>query len=68
MKMPPWFQWVFAALSIVMAVDHILARFFDIGESQDNLFVTWCVMFFFWMLSLIQAKDAQPPPPDDASD
>ena len=68
MKIPSWFQWVFAALSIVMAVDHILARFFDIGESQDSLFVAWCAMFVFWILSLTQTKDAKPPPSDDTSD
>jgi hypothetical protein len=68
MKIPSWFQWVFAAISIIMAVDLILARFFGIGERQDSLFVAWCAMFVFWILSLTQIKDAKPPASDEASD
>ncbi len=67
MKIPSWYPWLFAAVSIVMAVDRILARFFDIGESDDAIFIGWCVMAFFWMLSLGSTKDAKPPSSDDAS-
>lgn len=36
--------WTYIVISVAMAVDVILARYFAIGESKDSLFVIWCAI------------------------
>ena len=49
--LPKWYLWLFTLVSIVMAVDRILARFFDIGDTKDSIFITWCAMFVLLLFS-----------------
>ena len=48
-----WYLWLFTLVSIVMAVDTILARFFDIGDTQDSISIGWWVMFVLLMFSIL---------------
>ena len=49
--LPKWYLWLFTLVSIVMAVDRILARFFDIGDTKDSIFISWCVLFVLLLFS-----------------
>ena len=51
--LPKWYLWLFTLVSIVMAVDTILARFFDIGDTQDSISIGWWVMFVLLMFSIL---------------
>ena len=51
--LPKWYLWLFTLVSIVMAVDTILARFFDIGDTQDSISIGWGVMFVLLMFSIL---------------
>jgi len=46
-----WVKWVFAAYSVIFAIDRILARFFEIGTTDDSSFVVWCALLAIWMSS-----------------
>ena len=49
--LPKWYLWLFTLVSIDMAVDTILARFFDIGDTQDSISIGWWVMFVLLIFS-----------------
>jgi hypothetical protein len=51
--LPKWYLWLFTLVSIVMAVDTILARFFDIGDTQDSISIGWWVMFVLLIFSIL---------------
>ena len=51
--LPKWYLWLFILVSIVVAVDTILARFFDIGDTQDSISIGWWVMFVLLMFSIL---------------
>jgi len=74
MKNHNWFTYVFLIYSIVMVVDRLLYRFWEIGTNEDNMLTMWIVLLGICLFIRYENKTTaaapeaiEPTPPADES-
>ena len=72
MKKTHWFTYLFVIYSLVMVVDRLLYRFWDIGTNEDNNFSMWIILLGIWLFIRQENKttaaapeSTEPAPPAD---
>ncbi len=72
MKNQNWFTYVFLIYSIIMVVDRLLYRFWDIGTNEDNMLTMWIILLGIWFFIRHENKTTaaapertEPVPPAD---
>ena len=72
MKKTHWFTYFFVIYSLVMVVDRLLYRFWDIGTNEDSMLTVWICLLPMWIYLLQENKKpaaapepTEPVPPED---
>ena len=63
-----WFTYFFSVYSLVMVVDRLLYRFWDIGTNENNMLTMWICLLPLWIYFLQQNEKPPSEAPSDTPD
>ena len=63
-----WFTYFFLIYSLVMVVDRLLFRFYDIGTNEDNMLTMSICLLPMWIYLLQENKKTPADAPSETTD
>ena len=63
-----WFTYFFSVYSLVMVVDRLLYRFWDIGTNEDSMLTMWICLLPMWIYLLQENKKTPADAPSETPD